>query len=326
MSETEEEVVFVQPEDIVTCTICGIVRVSLYKHMKAVHGITCKEYEDKYHQPTASKIWLNSRTQTRWTEGARAIEANKMTDRWNNNPEFRAKALKASSDTITKLNANPTFRAKVDALSSVRLRVLHTNPEFAVAHARRKSEQNARKFREDPEYAKQALANLRISKEDPILVEKNRQDFIKRIKDPEFQAKRLAGFYDPRLTPKRVELLKLRNKDPEFQRKRKSRMKKNVTYKGYYMSTWERDFAIFLDASNSPWVYEPYMEFEKFTYRPDFYLTDFDTYVEIKPEYRSNELWKIRSMAGMGYKTLIIQDDGIKAIRKCLKYYNVKEV
>ena len=57
-------------------------------------------------------------------------------------------------------------------------------------------------------------------------------------------------------------------------------------YKGIWMrSSWEILYAVWLDLNGIEWYYEPKMfvlEEGKRSYRPDFYLPEFDEYVEIK--------------------------------------------
>ena len=48
-------------------------------------------------------------------------------------------------------------------------------------------------------------------------------------------------------------------------------------------STWEFIFDLFLDLNNIKWEYEPEtFNFGEITYTPDFYLPEFDSYIEIK--------------------------------------------
>lgn len=65
-------------------------------------------------------------------------------------------------------------------------------------------------------------------------------------------------------------------------------------YKDVYMrSSWERSFAEKLDKNNIKWKYEPkVIELNlshKKRYIPDFYLPEFDLWIEIKPEYYINQ-------------------------------------
>jgi len=70
----------------------------------------------------------------------------------------------------------------------------------------------------------------------------------------------------------------------------KTTQTKQIRYKENYMrSSWEYKFAFFLDCSNINWQYEPkrfYME--NITYLPDFYLPEFDCYIEIKGFFNKN--------------------------------------
>lgn len=61
-------------------------------------------------------------------------------------------------------------------------------------------------------------------------------------------------------------------------------------YKGNYMrSSWEIAFAYFLDLSGIKWFYEPKrFYFKDCTYLPDFYLPEWDLYIEIKGWFHKN--------------------------------------
>jgi hypothetical protein len=60
---------------------------------------------------------------------------------------------------------------------------------------------------------------------------------------------------------------------------------KEQVYNGVkFRSTLEARWAVFFDACGLDWVYEPEcFELEAGSYTPDFYLKDYDLYVEIKP-------------------------------------------
>lgn len=65
---------------------------------------------------------------------------------------------------------------------------------------------------------------------------------------------------------------------------------KRLKYKDVFMrSTWETKFAQFLSLSGHNWIYEPKrFYFNDCTYCPDFYIPDFDCYIEIKGWWRPN--------------------------------------
>jgi len=55
----------------------------------------------------------------------------------------------------------------------------------------------------------------------------------------------------------------------------------------YFRSLWEANFAKFLDLSEIAWHYESKaFDLGTATYTPDFYLVDFDCYVEIKGRWQ----------------------------------------
>lgn len=84
-------------------------------------------------------------------------------------------------------------------------------------------------------------------------------------------------------------------------------------------STWEVDFARFLDAANVRWIYEPLIELSVRSYYPDFYLPDFDLYVEIKGDHRAQELWKVREAEDLGHRFFVVMSGQIRAIRALLE-------
>lgn len=71
----------------------------------------------------------------------------------------------------------------------------------------------------------------------------------------------------------------INRKLPEYTRGKRSR------YKGYYLrSSWELEYAKYLDSKGVNWSYEPkrFTLSDGRTYTPDFYLIDEDKYIEIK--------------------------------------------
>jgi hypothetical protein len=57
----------------------------------------------------------------------------------------------------------------------------------------------------------------------------------------------------------------------------------NKYNKIWMRSLWESSFAKWCDKNKIKWLYEPYrFNLGDYTYSPDFYLPEFDTYIEIK--------------------------------------------
>ena len=67
-------------------------------------------------------------------------------------------------------------------------------------------------------------------------------------------------------------------------------------YKNIYMrSFWEVLFAQFLDLNGYKWEYEPKVfDLGNCTYRPDFYITEWDLYIEIKGWFKTDAKKKIK--------------------------------
>ena len=74
-----------------------------------------------------------------------------------------------------------------------------------------------------------------------------------------------------------------------------------VSYNNISMrSTWEVNFAMWLDLSNIKWKYEPKtFDLGDCTYTPDFYLPEFNSYIEIKgyfTDYARNKINKFKKL------------------------------
>lgn len=70
---------------------------------------------------------------------------------------------------------------------------------------------------------------------------------------------------------------------------------KNCSYNNHYFkSTWEANFAKWCDGSGIKWKYEPKaFNLGESTYRPDFYLPEFDCWIEIKGFWRKDAREKV---------------------------------
>jgi len=82
----------------------------------------------------------------------------------------------------------------------------------------------------------------------------------------------------------KISLSHIGNKNPMFGKNRP--YIKGDNYNGYYMkSSWEIIYAKWLDSKGYHWIYEPkrfYFINKPFTYLPDFWVDELNSYVEIK--------------------------------------------
>jgi len=85
-------------------------------------------------------------------------------------------------------------------------------------------------------------------------------------------------------------------------------------YKGiYFRSSWEILFAMWLDLKGYTWQYEPKrFYFEDITYCPDFWVDEFNSYVEIKGFFRKPQDYKKIS--------LFIKQNPLILIENVVKY------
>ena len=103
-------------------------------------------------------------------------------------------------------------------------------------------------------------------------------------------------------------------------------------YKGVFMrSGLELLFAEYLDENNIKWVYEPqtFKLSEGMRYKPDFYLPERDTWVEVKGYLTEKESLKIETFKSLGKKLEVyyvkdIEEMSGKSYRKLLKERNAE--
>jgi len=76
---------------------------------------------------------------------------------------------------------------------------------------------------------------------------------------------------------------------------------KNCIYNNrYFKSTWEANFAKWCDGSGVKWRYEPKaFNLGESTYRPDFYLPEFDCWIEIKGYWRKDAKEKVNKFISL---------------------------
>lgn len=85
-----------------------------------------------------------------------------------------------------------------------------------------------------------------------------------------------------------------------------------IWYKNrYFRSSWEANFAKWLDLSEIKWLYEPrgfnlFIKNKKTKYYPDFYLPEFDLWIEVKGYWRDDAKEK-HSMFLKTYKDINIE-------------------
>lgn len=96
---------------------------------------------------------------------------------------------------------------------------------------------------------------------------------------------------------------------------------KKIEYNGYiFDSKWEVEVAKYLDKNSILWSH-PTVGFEykwndkTHLYFPDFYLTEYDIYIEVKGFIRERDICKWRDFRQTGNSLLVILREDIKLIR-----------
>lgn len=80
----------------------------------------------------------------------------------------------------------------------------------------------------------------------------------------------------------------------------KAGIRKDISKKTYFYSRWEANFARLLNYSGIKWIYAPKaFDLGSQNYTPDFYLPEYDTYIEVK-----NFLWKYSKIRDRKFREL----------------------
>jgi hypothetical protein len=96
---------------------------------------------------------------------------------------------------------------------------------------------------------------------------------------------------------------------------------KRIKYNNIKMrSSWEAKYAQYLDGKNIKWLYEPkafelIINKKETTYTPDFYLPEFDCYIEIKGWWRDDAKKKFKKFK-QRYNKIKIKVLGIQELKK----------
>lgn len=76
-----------------------------------------------------------------------------------------------------------------------------------------------------------------------------------------------------------------------------------------FKSTWEAIFAKWLDSKGFIWQYEPKrFFFDGFSYLPDFFVKEFNSYVEIKGFWRGNDREKVNAFVSNNNNLIVIEN------------------
>jgi hypothetical protein len=93
-----------------------------------------------------------------------------------------------------------------------------------------------------------------------------------------------------------------------------------ILYRDFaFRSSWELVFALFCEKNNVSYDYEPrwfpvMIDGKEFDYKPDFFLSKLETYVEIKGRIHGNSVKKFRVFAAQLAKAYILFEDSIKSM------------
>jgi hypothetical protein len=290
-----------QPRDVVAddevqCLICDRIFKTMVppRHLSCTHKCTTAEYRERFH---GAALRSNS---YKLRQSVRFSGMNK--EDWKD-PAYREvqseRSSKKLSETLNRQWKDKKYRATMSKRSSDRMKARHQDPVFAA------------KSRE-----RTAAGTTRWLK---------------------------AQWKKPEYRKKMIQMSKDQWQGDNFERRYKIMINSWGSAVHWYTSdhgkyrlrsSWELMFAVFLDLLDIKWTYEEHKFLKKdgrHRYIPDFYLVDYDKFVEIKgvvfDDYKSmlkyvRRKWKVsillfaaNELMKLDLFTLIVPDKKYKLVR-----------
>lgn len=276
------------PKSYTTCSICNQkMRRITWKHMEK-HNITVSEYLKSYPKASIDCEYIREYQSDRLS---------KLSKSWHEDPIRESKRLNSMRVTVSTKEYS-------DRRSKIAKRLW--------------DDENFKSKRLDLLLSKGMKLYVPLSREAEILRQKN-------IK----QRRHEKGLQLAKCTWSRSDfrsmvsnLASSMNKDPNNSFGKRKGVR--VWYKGIcYKSSWEYEFAKFLDSIDLHYRYEPFTaKTDVGNYTPDFYIKELHLLIEVKPYYFINEIVtkKFQYLEFLGYEILCIHEYNWKSILDSLVF------
>lgn len=271
-----------------TCNICGWSKKTQWSsHLRKVHNLTSQQYYDLHLKKENEGICFDCGKKARYDERHHyyneyceecfSMSYKERYDKYKKEPgegscklcnkgtTWDSRGLKynvycdngcysvflseKATENINRLWETEEFQQIRKESGSRQCQKLHSNPEFKEAHRQRMKNRN-----NDPVFKQAHSERLRIRNADPVFKEKLSRLATERLLDPNDGFGTLRGNF--------------------------------VRYANVIMrSSWEAKFAHLCDQEHILWEFEPRtFQFDNGQrYTPDFYLPEYNIFVEIKP-------------------------------------------
>ena len=276
------------------CAHCGELFWSKNPKVKYKRG---HFWMGRHHSQEAKDKLSKSHTGHKWTEEQKENLSKIRLEKWKD-PEYREKTIEARKVGMQ----DPEYKALQSKISKKRW--------------------------EDPEYKEKHSKSLKEYWEKPESHEKRSELSTKFWESPirrQEHSEKMSKFWEndeERLRQSEVMKQNWVNGDLNVEQTKKSSYGRSGYYKGIYMrSQVEIRCAEKLDSAGILWDYEPkrfYLEELDCTYCPDFYLPEFDMYLEVKYAISGYErvvaLMKIDGLRNMGERIIMVQNKDLKCV------------
>lgn len=258
--------------DFVECPICGHRGQRLVRHIKGKHDMSFDEFKVNYPDCETTCKVVRDRIKSKTKESVNTTSCREKRKKWYTSEEGKAVQSKNGA------------KAWLDE-------------DFVVRHNKAVSESSKRMWSDSSFKSKQSEL-IRNSLNTDRVRKLHHDRLVKMWEDPEYRLK---------MTTNAANMVT----DGKLGKSIKSSIG-GIEY--VFKSTWEMEFAKSLDTLGISFLYED-MKFKYFfndivkVYIPDFYLVDYNVFIEIKPKcFQSEEvnITKLNSVRDRGYQIFYV--------------------
>lgn len=287
------------------CPICGEEKKTLYSHVFKKHGLKKDEFY---------KLYPNHKLASdEYSERMSKVHKDLCTE------EYR----RMLSEIQTKRYENPEEKEKLSIAQKKR---------WEREGEKEKLSENLRKLWQDPEY-REKLCKARSESAKKFWEYGDNTERIAHIREAQINL-----WKDPEYRENQCNSFKEVWKDPEVRKVRLesfSNVKKYIRKDGsevYMRSTYEVRCSEYLDDLGIAWEYENdsyLLWFEDGRrvryYIPDFYLKDYDLFLEVKSDFYYNKdregiEYRIQQMRILGHRVVLVRDKELESLENFLEF------
>ena len=276
--------------DYVRCPICGYEKKRIYIHLKKKHNLSVDEFREQYPDCPTTCESLRSQIQRNTKIALNEPEVIEKFKKTRNTPEGKEKARKG----MLAARNTPGFEEKRKKASSEKMKELWS----------------------DPEWKEKTSESIRESLNTERVHQLHHDRLVKQWQDPEYR-KNITNMVCDMVIDGKLGV--------------KKEYTDNQGKKCVFRSSWELSVHNILNELSIKHSYESRKFFYQLDngdwrlYLPDFYIEDYNCFLEVKPKvfqtYKEN-IRKLKAVKDEGFKIFFVGDEEYNNKEKILEILN----